>query len=322
MSIAPAYNYANLAVPGTIGNPGGISAGSTSLYLSTTPSGYPGSFPFKLVLEQGTSREEIVKVTSGNGTSGTPWVIVRAWDGTPAAAHAISTPVQHMITAEDETLARAHEAATTAGGTTTIPGSAAGTRVHGLPDSAWSTAAVAAIYESSLANSTTASVTISAIPGTYNHLLLVVQGKFTETTAQADDLSVTLNGSSSAVYSYVEQFVTNVSGSSTGALFSGANSGFALTAWPIMRLAASQSGSAANAGGGTAWIPNYTSATFNKCFQSQSGAGDGSSAFVDMRTRSGFFNPGSQAAVTSMTLTAPGGLFFTSGTYIGLFGMG
>jgi hypothetical protein len=303
-----AFYYSNLAVTGAVGESGGILSTGTSLYLTSTPSGYPGSFPFKLVLDSGTASEEIVTVTAGAGTVGSPWTITRAQDGTVAYAHALNAPVQHVITAGDLTLSRQHEIENTSG-----------SGAHGLPAAAWSTASMAAIDEVTLANSTTSSVNWTSIPGTYKHLLIVAQGKFTETTQQSDDLSCTLNGSTSAVYSYVEQFVTNVAGSTTGALFAGQNTGYALNGWPLLRLAASQSGSAANAGGGRVWLPNYTSGTFNKCFTSDSGAGDGTSAFVDMRTRSGWFNPGSQGAITSITLTAPGGLYFTTGTFLGLY---
>lgn len=328
MTIATAkFGYTNFFVNNTIGNVGGITNAATSMFCGTTPSALPGNFvtggggvPFKLVLDVGTASEEIVTVTAGAGTSGSPFTITRASDGSTSHAHAQGASVQHLVTAGDETDFRTHEAATTTNTTNTIPATAPGTYVHGLPASAWATAAISALYENTL-GSGIPSVTIGSIPGTYSHLLLIVQGKFTETTLQADDLLCTVNGSTSAVYSYVEQFVTNVAGSSTGTLFAGTNTGSAMTGWPILRLAASQSWAAANAGGGSAWIPNYTSATFDKMFQSQSGAGDGSTAFVDMRTRMGFFHPASAAAITSLTLTAPGGLNFTTGTFIGLYGL-
>lgn len=309
--MAQAYYYSNLAVAGTIGNTGGISNAATSVFLSSTPSGYPSQFPFKLVLDLGQANEEIVKVTAGNGTSGTPWTIVRAWDGTTASSHAQTTgTVTHMITAEDETLSRQHEA---------LSGSTSG--AHGLPASAWVSAAFAAINETTLSNSTTAAVTWSSIPNTYLHLLIIVQGKFTETTAQADDVLVRLNGDSGALYSWLSQFASNASGGSTGALVGGQSTSSAVTSWPMLRMGASQSGVAANAGGGWAIIPNYTSTTFNKGFYSLSGAGDGSTPFVDMRLRCGWYNPASQTAISSITLTAPGSLFFTSGTFLGLYGL-
>jgi hypothetical protein len=308
--LAQAYYYSNTAVAGTLGNSPSISSTATSMFLSGTPTGYPGSFPFKLVLDSGLATEEIVKVTAGAGTSGSPWTIVRAWDGTTGQVHNNGAAVAHYITAEDETLSRQHEA---------LSGSSSA--AHGLPASAWATSVIAALDETTLANSTTAAITWSSIPGSYQHLLLIAQGKFTETTQQSDDLLVTINGDSSASYSYVAQYATNVSGASTGALFGGQVTASAGTSWPLLRLGASQSGSAANAGGGWAIIPNYTSATFNKGFYSISGAGDGSTAFVDMRLRCGWYNPAAQAAITSITLTAPGSLFFTTGTFLGLYGI-
>jgi hypothetical protein len=309
--LAQGFFYSNTAVDGTLGNASGINNSVTSMFINGTPTGYPNQYPFKLVLDQGTASEEIVKVNAGSGTSGVPWTIVRAWDGSTAQSHANGSAVGHRITAEDETLSRLHEAMITPG-----------TGVHGLPASAWATAAIAALDETTLANSTTAAVTWSSIPATYNHLLIIANGKFTETTLQVDNIAVTLNGDSAAKYSSCVQFATNASGASTGALFGGQNTQAATTSWPFMRLAASQSGGAANAGGGWGIIPNYISTTFNKCFVSQSGAGNGTGAFVDMQMRAGWYNPTVQAAITSITLTAPGSLFFTTGTFLGLYGIG
>jgi hypothetical protein len=303
-----AYFYSNTSVDGTLG--AAINNSVTSMYLTSTPTGYPGSFPFKLVIDQGLATEEIVKVTAGNGTSGTPWTVTRGWDGTSAQAHLISAAVGHRITAEDETLSRTHEALITSG-----------SGAHGLPASAWATAAIAALDEVTLANSTTASVNWTSIPGSYSHLLVIMQGKFTETTMQADDLAMTINGDTTASYSHVRQYATNASGASTGALVGGQMTQNAQTAWPLLRGCASESAGAANGGGGWAMIPNYTSTTFNKCFQSFSGAGYGTGGYVDMHMRNGWYNPSVQAAITQITLTAPGAKFFTSGTFLGLYGI-
>lgn len=100
-------------------------AGLYTLTTSVTPSsavinvdkvvGLPGNVPFKVVLDPGLTTEEIVKVTAMAGTSLT---VTRAWDGTTASSHAAGGVVRHMMTAEDFTLSRAHEAATAAHGVT------------------------------------------------------------------------------------------------------------------------------------------------------------------------------------------------------------
>lgn len=304
-----AFQYSNTAVDGTLG--AALTTGSTTAFLASTPTGYPNPTggPFRLVFDIGTVNEEIVTVTAGAGTSGSPWTITRGQDGTTTVAHSLGATAGHRITAGDEALSRAHEA---------LSGSSSG--AHGLPAGAWATAAIAALDETTFATATP-SVTWTSIPATYKHLLVIVNGKFSEATQQSDSILCTLNGDSAAHYSSVAQYATNVSGSSTGALFSGTATSSAATSWPLLRMGASLSGSAANAGGGWAIIPNYAGAVFNKGFYSVSGAGDGTAAFVDQRIVSGWWNPTTQAAISSMTLTAPGSSNFITGSFVGLYGL-
>ena len=72
--------YSNTAVAGQLGAT--INNSATSMFLSSTPVGYPTQFPFTLALDAGTANFELVSVTSGNGTVGTPWQITRGFDGT------------------------------------------------------------------------------------------------------------------------------------------------------------------------------------------------------------------------------------------------
>lgn len=104
--MAQAYYYSSVAGQFTLTI--AVTGSATILNVNTT-TGMPGGLPFKLVLEPGTIREEIVKVTSVGGLALT---VVRGWDGTPASSHDAGTPIRHAISAEDLTLARIHEAAT------------------------------------------------------------------------------------------------------------------------------------------------------------------------------------------------------------------
>jgi hypothetical protein len=302
------YYYSNVAVDGFLNT--SISSSATSMFLTSTPVGYPGQYPFKLVL----GGSEIVKVTAGAGTSGSPWIIVRGWDGTTAQAWTgggTTTSVQHRITAEDETLSRLHE------------GSVQADLPHGLPTGAWATAVMATIFET-VTSGSALTVPISSIPGTYKHLILIINGRGSESTLQSDDVTMTFNGDTGAHYSYVTTSCTNISGSTTGALGAvGDATASAVTSLPVARINCSLAGSGVNAGGGWAFIPNYAGATFGKMFWSQSGAGNGSTAMVDYRSRMGWWTPATQAAITSLTLTAPGGgsNFFVNGTFVGLYGL-
>jgi hypothetical protein len=307
--VVNAFYYSNIAVVNSIGNPGGISNSAASVYCATAPSGYPGSFPFKLVLANGQATEEIVQVNSGAGTVGTPWAITRGQDGTIAQAQPAAASVTHMLTAGDATLSRTHEAA------------AAAQLPHGLPAAAWLSGVFQAITERTL-SSNASTETFSSIPGSYSHLLLIVNARATEASDQANDMSCVVNGDSGTNYSYLSIYASNISGAGTGALAQSQGNGSGVTSWPILRINASLAGSAVNAGGGFAIIPNYAGSAFGKMFMSMSGAGNGNGAMVDGRVKWGWYTPGSQAAISSLTLTAPGGGSFLTGSYFGLYGIG
>lgn len=99
------------------------------------------------------------------------------------------------------------------------------------------------------------------------------------------------------------------------------NAGYALTSAPLFRFMASLAGATANVGGGFAFIPNYTSSSFNKMAYCVSGGGNGTSSFSDMRTRIVCWNPAAQAAITSISLIAPAG-GFNLNCQLGLYGVG
>lgn len=105
--------YTNLAASSTLS--GGITNSQTTLVLHGTTN-WPTSFPFQVSIEPDTATEELVLVTSGAGTSGTPYVITRGQDGTSGRTHADLAIAQHRISAVDFSDSRAHEAATTAHG--------------------------------------------------------------------------------------------------------------------------------------------------------------------------------------------------------------
>ena len=298
--------YSNIAVPGTLGNTGGISNSATSMFLTATPVGYPTQYPFTLALEPGTANMELVSVTAGLGTAGTPWTITRGYDGTVAVAHAQTVAVQHNLSQSDVATSRTHE------------NQGSGSGVHGLPSSAWSTAAFAVINETTLANSTTASQTWSSISGVYSHLMIVIMGRLTETTQQSDYLRLQFNGDAGSNYGYLQYFANNAGGSLTNPA---AATAFGGTSIPFGILTAAQGGTAVNAGAVWAIIPWYTSTAFNKLVIAQSGGGNGTSAFVDGRMFWGMYNPASQVAVTSITVTAPAGSDFLTGTSFGLYGL-
>lgn len=301
------YYYSNVSVQDTIGNSGGLSSTDTSVIAgSLAPTGYPQNFPFKLRLEPATPSEEVVKVTSGSGTTLDPWIVVRGWDGTLAAPHDQNMPLQHGMSQEDLALSRTHESLDS----TTSP-----TLPHGLPLAAWGASAVAVIQHTVLASSV-ASVVWNGIPQTYAHLLVVILGKTLTPTLRDDGVNFTFNGDTTARYSTTSAFWTDGTPTGGGTIIDSQNS---IT--PIV-VASSASG-AANAGGGFAFIPGYSGTTFNKLVYGLSGMGQGTSSVnASLRLRCCAFNPSSQVGITSITMATAGSGNFKAGSVFSLYGLG
>lgn len=145
-----AYFYSDTAQATSITT--SITNVSTSLVLNGT-TGLPTSFPFILCLGDGAAAAaagetpELVKVTSGAGTSGSPYVISRAFNGTTAGSHAanLASSVTHKYSASDATDFRTHEAASAS--------------VHGLTSALKVSGGTAAAYNpAALTNTTTETV--------------------------------------------------------------------------------------------------------------------------------------------------------------------
>lgn len=85
---------------------------ATSMDVSST-AGMPSQFPFTLVVDVGTTAEEIITVTNVAGTSLT---VARGQDGSPAQAHQAGAVVRHMATARDFREPQQHIDATVAHG--------------------------------------------------------------------------------------------------------------------------------------------------------------------------------------------------------------
>lgn len=60
--------------------------------------GFPSNYPFTLVVDPDTNKEELIKVT---GVSGTVATVVRGQDGTTAISHSIGATVRHVVSGQD-----------------------------------------------------------------------------------------------------------------------------------------------------------------------------------------------------------------------------
>lgn len=136
-----AFFYSNIAVPTTLS--GNINNSVTTCTVAST-TGWPGSFPYIVALDFGTSNEELVRVTAN--AAGT-LTMSRAFGGTSAVSHSTGAVVRHVYNAQDATDFRTHEQASTA--------------VHGIAG-----AVVGTTDSQTLSNKTLTSPTINS--GTYS----------------------------------------------------------------------------------------------------------------------------------------------------------
>lgn len=141
--MAPNRYYSNTAVATTL--TAGVSDVATVLPVAAT-TGFPGSFPYTLILDEDTASEELVQVTSVSSLNLT---VVRGVDGTTAVAHSSGATVHHGVSARDYAEPQSHLGATSS--------------VHGL-----TTAVVGVGDAQTLTNKTIsgASNTLSSIPAT------------------------------------------------------------------------------------------------------------------------------------------------------------
>jgi len=108
MTTATRRYYSANAVDNTVAS--SITSSSTSVTLSSSPIGYPGSYPFVVALDYNTASEELVLVT---GASGTTLTITRGYNGSSATSHATGAVVRHVLVAQDMTDFQDHAASST-----------------------------------------------------------------------------------------------------------------------------------------------------------------------------------------------------------------
>lgn len=105
--------YSNTAVNTTL--TAGISNSITTPIPIASTTGFPVSFPYTCVIDQGTASEELVSVTAAAGLNLT---VTRGHDGTAAVTHSSGASFKHVASAQDFREPQDHIALTAAHGAT------------------------------------------------------------------------------------------------------------------------------------------------------------------------------------------------------------
>lgn len=181
--------YSNIANITTLSNSTGLTPSGTSLSVVST-TGWPTNFPFIARIEPDSANEELVLVTSGLGTLGTPYAVTRAFDGTSGKSHAKGVTVEHGFSQIDFQEPQLH---------LNLTGSASS--AHGLPSSAWLGGTEQLISTQTLGSSGT--ITFSSIPSTFSHLKIYLTAVSNDSGGVGfSDVGVQFNSDTSTDYSY------------------------------------------------------------------------------------------------------------------------
>ena len=128
---SPARYYSSTAVETALGSsiPAQSQGQANTSFIVGSISGFPTNYPYTLIVDPDTSKEEVVTVTSGSGTT---LSVTRGEDNTQAVAHSAGAVVRHGVSGRDFRESENHIAARGYDIDQTILLAANQTHVHGI----------------------------------------------------------------------------------------------------------------------------------------------------------------------------------------------
>ena len=128
---SPARYYSSTAVETALGSsiPAQSQGQANTSFIVGSVSGFPSSYPYTLIVDPDTSKEEVVTVTAGSGTTLT---VTRGSDNTQAVAHSAGAVVRHGVSGREFRESENHIAARGYDIDQTILSAANQTHVHGI----------------------------------------------------------------------------------------------------------------------------------------------------------------------------------------------
>jgi hypothetical protein len=159
---SPARYYSSTAVETSLqaSIPAQSQGQSYTSFIVASISGFPTSFPYTLIVDPDTSKEEVITVTSGTSTTLT---VTRGSDNTQAVAHSAGAVVRHGVSGRDFRESENHIAARGYDIDEAILVAANQTHVHGIATGEG--VVVGTLKTQTLSNKTLVSPTITGTPG-------------------------------------------------------------------------------------------------------------------------------------------------------------
>jgi hypothetical protein len=128
---SPARYYSSTAVETSLQSSIAAQAqgASNTSFIVASISGFPGDFPYTLIVDPDTSKEEVVTVTAGSSTTLT---VTRGSDNTQGVAHSAGAVVRHGVSGRDFRESQTHIASRGYDTDSALMGLANQTHVHGI----------------------------------------------------------------------------------------------------------------------------------------------------------------------------------------------
>lgn len=195
---SPARYYSSIAVETALSGsiPAQAQGAANTAFIVASVSGFPGSYPYTLIVDPDTSKEEVVTVYAGSGTT---LSVYRGEDNTQGVAHSAGAVVRHGVSGRDFRESENHIAARGYDIDQTILDAADQTHVHGIATG--DGVIVGTLKSQTLTQKTLTTPTINGatISGAFTSTATVTGGTFTSVTVTSSTISTsTFTGSFTA----------------------------------------------------------------------------------------------------------------------------
>jgi hypothetical protein len=250
---SPARYYSSIAVETALSGsiPAQAQGAANTAFIVASVSGFPGSYPYTLIVDPDTSKEEVVTVYAGSGTT---LSVYRGEDNTQGVAHSAGAVVRHGVSGRDFRESENHIAARGFDIDQTILDAADQTHVHGIATG--DGVIVGTLKEQTLTRKTLTTPTVNG--ATITGTVTASTATFTSPTISGSPVITGLSSAGMVNSSATPKiYVDSILGSATAAATSAASAAASATA------AATSAASAATSAGSseTSAISSATSAT-------------------------------------------------------------
>ena len=214
---------------------------TTTGVLVNSISGFPTTFPYTLILDPDTSKEEVVTVTSGSSTT---LVITRGQDNTTAFAHSSGAGVRHGVSAREFKEVTTHMAARGYDADSAIMSNADLSHIHGIVTGEGVVVGTDKAQTLTAKTLTTPTINGATLTGTVTSTAsIVISGSGTITGLSSAGMTT----SSATPKSYVDAILGSATAASTSATSAATSATSAATSATSAAASASASASSASA---------------------------------------------------------------------------